>query len=228
MDFRTILTGEYGEFLLEGVRLTLMLFVSSWVLSISVALLLTWIGNLQLKSARFLVLAYVEYHRNVPLLVQLFIWYFAIPQLFPAKLNLLINSYNAEFFYALIAIGLCNAAYVSEDLRSGLRAIPKVQYEAARAAGFSYSGSLIWIILPQAWRLALPPLVNQSLVLFKSTSLAAVIGVGELSYQARLIESQSFLIFETFTVITIAYLAGSIPLMLLGRHLGKSSRFQER
>ena len=168
----------------------------------------------------------VEYHRNVPLIVQLLFWNFGIPQLLPDSINKWINANSPELTLAIIAMSLFGAAYMSEDFRSGLRAIPDTQREASRAMGFSFVESMRWIILPQAWRLSVPPLVNQTLNLLKSTSLAAAIGVAELSYAAREIENQSYRVFEAFSIVTFAYLVGTFSIMLFGALL--SQRFRLR
>jgi polar amino acid transport system permease protein len=178
------------------------------------------------RPLQWFVAIYVEYHRNVPLIVQLLFWNFGIPQLLPDAVNKYINTHSPELTLAIIAIGLFGAAYMSEDFRSGLRAIPDAQREAARSMGFSFVGSMRWIILPQAWRLSVPPLVNQTLNLLKATSLAAAIGVAELSYAAREIENQSFRVFEAFSIVTFAYLVGTFSIMLLGAAL--SQRFRLR
>jgi polar amino acid transport system permease protein len=107
-----------------------------------------------------------------------------------------------------------------------LRAIPDAQRETARAMGFTFVQGMRWIILPQAWRLSLPPLVNQTLNLLKATSLAAAIGVAELSYAAREIENQSYRIFEAFSLVTFAYLAGTLSIMFFGAALARRFRLQ--
>lgn len=103
-----------------------------------------------------------------------------------------INRHAGEFIFATIAVGLTMSSYVSEDLRGGIRSIPKSQFEAARALGLSYLQSFRRVVLPQAVRIALPTLVNHTVLLFKNTSLAMAIGVAELTYVTREIESQSF------------------------------------
>ena len=107
-------------------------------------------------------------------------------------------------------------AYISEDLRSGIRAIPKTQYEAVRSIGFGYLGAMRWVILPQAFRTVVPPLINQTLLLFKNTSLAMAIGVGELTYRTREVDSYTFKTFEAFAVATILYLSISFVIMAAG------------
>ena len=100
--------------------------------------------------------AYVAYHRNVPTLVQLFVWYFGAPQLLPAAAGAWINNHNGEFVFALIALSLNAAAYLSEDLRSGVRSIARGQVEAARALGLGYAQTMLYVVLPQAVRVAVP------------------------------------------------------------------------
>ena len=124
----------------------------------------------------------------------------------------------------MIALGLAAAAYVSEDLRSGVRAIPKAQYEAARSIGFGFLGAMTNVILPQAARHAVPPLINQTLLLFKNTSLAMAIGVAELTYTVRDIENQTFQTFEIYLVGTVIYLAISLGLMGAGAAITRRTR----
>jgi polar amino acid transport system permease protein len=112
-----------------------------------------------------------------------------------------------EFAAAVIALTIYTSAFIAEDIRSGVRSIPKEQMEAARSSGFSYIRSMQYIILPQAVRLTIPPLINQFLNLMKNSSLAMTIGVAELMYQARQVESYTFKGFEAFSAATLVYLA---------------------
>ena len=112
----------------------------------------------------------------------------------------------------MIALTIYTSAFIAEDIRSGVRSIPKEQMEAARSSGFSYVRSMRYIILPQAVRLTIPPLINQFLNLMKNSSLAMTIGVAELMYQARQVESYTFKGFEAFTAATVVYLAMSFTI----------------
>lgn len=226
LDFAVVLSGRYLEMLLDGLTTTLILFVSGWFLGLAIALILTLMRAAPVKPLQWLVASYVEYHRNVPLLVQLFVWYFGMPQLLPQSVNSFLNQHNAELGFAVIAVGCFMASYMSEDFRSGLRAVPKEQREAARAMGFSFLQTMRWIMIPQAWRIALPALVNQTLHMFKGTSLAGIIGVVELTDVARQIEDQSFRVFEAFGVVTAIYLVFTFTLMLSGAALAR--RFKLR
>ena len=112
----------------------------------------------------------------------------------------------------MIALTIYTSAFIAEDIRSGVRSIPKEQMEAARSSGFSYIRSMLYIILPQAVRLTIPPLINQFLNLTKNSSLAMTIGVAELMYQARQVESYTFKGFEAFSAATLVYVGLSFAI----------------
>lgn len=224
LDFSAVLTGHFGQMIVDGTLVTLKLALGSWLLAMALALLLVVIRLTNKRLAVFLVSAYVSYHRNVPTLIQLMMWYFAIPTLLPESVQMWVNDFNAEFLFSMCALGLCQAAYFSEDIRSGLRAIPDGQNEASRALGMSYVRSMRSVILPQAIRNALPSLLNHTVLLFKNTSLAMVIGVAELTYVTRDIENQTFRTFEAYLVASVGYLFFSLLLMAAGALLAR--RFQ--
>lgn len=220
-DFGKVLQGEYLELILDGLQATMVVFVFSWIIGLVLAVVLTVIRAVEFKPTQFIVAAFVEYHRNVPMLIQLFVWYFGFAVVLPDAVNDYLNDLGAEIGYAIVALALNKAAYMSEDFRSGLRSIHPAQMEAARSIGLTYLGAMCWVILPQAWRLALPALLGQTLILFKGTSLAAAIGVAELSYQARYIEEQSFRIFEAYGIATAIYMLISFAIMWLSSILSK-------
>ena len=224
LDFSSVITGHYGQMIVDGTVVTLELALGAWLLAMVLALLLVVVRLTENRIAVGLVKAYVSDHRNVPTLIQLMMWYFAIPTLLPESVQMMIVDYNAEFLFSRIALGLCQAAYFSEDIRSGLRAIPDGQNEAARALGMSYVRAMRSVILPQGVRNALPSVVNHTVLLFKNTSLAMVIGVADLTYVTRDIENQTFRTFESYLVATVGYLFFSLLLMGLGALLAR--RFQ--
>jgi len=216
LDFTAVLTGEHLEWLLSGIRLTAELFAGSWALAFLLAISLVILRNTGLKPVEWFVSTYVEVHQNVPLLVQLLFWYFAVPELLPEPARVWLNEHNSEFILSLLALSFCIAAYMAEALRSGLRAIPATQYEASRALGFGYLATMRYIVLPQAVRISLAPLINYTLLLFKNTSIAMAIGVHELTYQSREIENDTFRTFEIFAVATAIYLLCSFVIMAVG------------
>jgi len=225
-DLAAVFQGEYADLILKGIGMTLQLALFAWCLAMVLALLLVSIRLTGNKYAERLVAAYVSYHRNVPTLVQLMLWYFGIPTLLSDNTQVWLANFSTEYLFAIIALGLCQAAYFSEDIRSGLRAIPGGQAEAARALGLGYVRSLRYVILPQGVRNCLPSLINHSVLLFKNTSLAMAIGVVELTYATREVENYTFRTFESYLVATVVYLALSLLLMgagaLVARHFSKA------
>ena len=225
-DLAAVFQGEYADLILKGIGMTLQLALFAWCLAMVLALLLVSIRLTGNKYAERLVAAYVSYHRNVPTLVQLMLWYFGIPTLLSDNTQIWLANYSTEYLFSIIALGLCQAAYFSEDIRSGLRAIPGGQAEAARALGLGYVRSLRYVVLPQGVRNCLPSLINHSVLLFKNTSLAMAIGVVELTYATREVENYTFRTFESYLVATVVYLALSLLLMgagaLVARHFSKA------
>lgn len=221
LDFSAILQGRYLEWLITGAAKTLMLFAASWVLGFLLSLLVAAARSSGLRVLQGFAVGFVGYHRNIPGLVQLFVWYFGIPQLLPEAWQQWINATGSEFIFATIALSLNAAAYMSEDLRSGIRSLPPAQMEAARALGLSYASAMRKVILPQALKVAVPPLVNQSLGLFKATSLAMAIGVAEMTYASHQVENESFKTFEAFAVASVFYWTVSFLIMGLGHAWSK-------
>ena len=215
----SLLDASQYQLLASGMGVTLQLFLVSWVMAFTIAVTLVVVRATNLAPCRWLVDAYVEYHRNVPLLVQVLFWYFGMPELLPEGFRMWLYQHNAEMSLAAIALALGSAAYIAEDIRSGLRAIPGTQFEAARALGASYLQCMRFVIVPQAVRISIPPLVGRALLLFKNTSVAMAIGVMELTYQAREIENETYRTFATFGAATIMYLLGSFLIMLIGSRI---------
>jgi polar amino acid transport system permease protein len=212
---------DYQTLLLHGLGLTARLFVVSWILAMLLACLLAGLRSAGGAWVRALVAGFVEYHRNVPGLVQIFVWYFGIPQLLPSGLQGWINRHDSEFLLSCVALTLYGAAYMSEDLRSGLRSVGQGQREAALAMGLSRLQTLRLVLLPQALRAAVPPLVNQTLALFKATSLAMTVGVAELMNATIRMETETFRTFEVFTIASCCYLAISWTIMAVGAYASR-------
>lgn len=211
-DWAIITSGQYFDWLVSGLRVTLELSAVSVVLSFLLGLLIAVMRMSNVGPVRWFAHGYLEFFRNTPLLIQIFFWYFGSYKLLPKVINDWLNSTNFEFAAAVIALTIYTSAFIAEDIRSGVRSIPKEQMEAARSSGFSYLRSMQYIILPQAVRITIPPLINQFLNLTKNSSLAMTIGVAEITYQARQVESYTFKGFEAFTAATLVYLVLSVAI----------------
>lgn len=245
LDFSAVLTGEPRAWLLGGLTTTM-------VLSLCASLLATLLGGsiagLRLcpwRSARWLGAGLVAAFRDTPLTVQLLFWYFGVFGLLPESLRDWLNTYRSpkllgvtisvpsvEMLVAIWGLGLFGAAFIAEELRAGLRAIPPGQLEAAASQGFDLWQSLRFVLLPQAIGNAWQPIVGQYLNIMKLSSMAMAIGVAEISYQTRRVESFNLHAVEAFSVGTVLYLALGVALGGLmragGRRLFSRGRLPER
>ena len=211
-DWAVVTSGKYFEWLASGVAVTIKLSVVSIALSFLLGLVIAIMRMSRFRPVYWFAHGYLEFFRNTPLLVQIFFWYFGSFKILPDAANEWLNAQGFEFAAAAIALTIYTSAFIAEDIRSGVRSIPKEQMEAARSSGFSYIRSMLYIILPQAVRLTIPPLINQFLNLTKNSSLAMTIGVAELMYQARQVESYTFKGFEAFSAATIVYVGLSFAI----------------
>lgn len=219
LDFSQVLTGAPRDWLLAGFELSLELTALTWLLAVPLA---TAVALCRLSSIRVLRAAgatFVEVIRNIPLLVHFLFWYFALPAVLPDAARNWLDAHNAEVLCAVIALTFYTAAFMSEEIRSGIRAVPRTQLEAARALGLGFLSSMRLVVLPQAVRIVIPPLTSQTLNLWKNTSIATVIGTAELMYQAQRVETASFRGIETFSVVTVAYLVVSLAITGAGATL---------
>lgn len=211
-DFSMLLSGPYHEMLMAGLALSLQLLAVTLVFAVPLAVVVALLRLSHWAALRWLGTAFVEAIRNVPLLAHMLFWYFGMPELLPDPVKEWLYAHNFEVVAAVVALALYTAAYMAEDVRSGIRAVPQVQFEAARALGLSYLAAMQLVILPQALRIIVPPLISQTLNLWKNTSIATVIGTAELMYQAAKVETATFRSVEAFLFATVCYLAVSLAI----------------
>ena len=211
-DLALVLHGQYHDWLIAGLLVSLRLAATTFVFALPLAVVIALLRLAPNAALRALGAIYVEGIRNVPLLAHLLFWYFGAPELLPDALKERLYAGNFEFDAAVVALALYTAAYMAEDIRSGIRAIPPVQFEAGRALGFGFLATMRRVVLPQALRITVPPLISQTLNLWKDTSIATVIGVAEMMYQAARVESASFRSAESFAFATAAYLTVSLAI----------------
>ena len=209
-DLALLLHGQYHDWLVAGLLVSLKLAGVVFVFALPLAIAVALLRLAPVRALRALGTVYVEGIRNVPLLAHLLFWYFGAPELLPDAIKERLYAGNYEFVAGAIALALYTAAFMAEDIRSGIRAIPAVQFEAGRALGLGFAATMRLVVLPQALRVTVPPLISQTLNLWKDTSIATVIGVSELMYQAARVETASFRNAEAFTFATVAYLSVSL------------------
>jgi polar amino acid transport system permease protein len=220
-DFSLLLTGPYHAMLLAGLGMSLLLLVVSLALALPLAAALALFRLSPWWPLRAIGWLFVEVQRNIPPLAHLLFWYFAAPELLPEDFRTWLYAHNFEAIAAVVALTLYAAAFMGEDLRSGIRSVPAVQFEAARALGLGFLPTMRLVVLPQALRIATPPLLSQTLNLWKNSSLATVIGTAELMYIAAKVETETFRSFEAFAFATACYLTVSLAIGALAVWFGR-------
>jgi glutamate/aspartate transport system permease protein len=207
----------YAGWLLTGLGWTMALSVAGWLIALPLG---AAIGIARTSTSPWLLRLsgfYVSVFRNIPLLLQMFVWFFVVPELLPARLGLWFKRDlpDPEFWTGVLALAFYTSGRLAELFRAGLQAVPRGQRMAADATGMSRSQALRYIVMPQALRIILPPLTSEFLSIVKNSSLALTIGVLELTAQSRQIENFTFHGFEAFGAATAFYLLVAFALNLV-------------
>jgi len=199
----------YWEMLLSGLWWTLGVAACSWIIAM---LFGSVIGTLRTTESRVLVFlgnAWVELFRNIPLLVQMFLWYFVVPELVPPLKAWVVAAEpsHAQFLSATLCLGLFTSARIAEQVRAGIQSLPRGQRLAAQAIGLNTTQMYRFVLLPMAFRIIIPPLTSETMNLIKNTSIALTIGLAELTFRTREMGEYTFRFFEAFTAATLVYVA---------------------
>ncbi|TAN10420.1 MAG: amino acid ABC transporter permease [Burkholderiaceae bacterium] len=189
--------------LLDGLRLTIQYSIAAIILMIAIGLVAALMRLSKVRIFRWIATAYVEIFRSTPLLVQLFTIVLGVPAILP------VNQWFGQLTYPILAaaltLSLNEGAYVTEIIRAGILGVDRGQKEAAASIAMSNFQTLRYIVLPQAFKRMIPPLVNQAAQTIKDTSLLAPIGVIELVYKAEIVISQTFASFQIWSIVGILY-----------------------
>jgi len=202
---------DYGEaywlLFLKGIGWTLALSCCSWIIALGAGALVGILRTLNPALPRWFSLCYVQFFRGIPLLVQMFLWYFILPQLIAPMKTWAIETdpMMVQFVLATICLGLYTSARIAEQVRSGINALSTGQTHAAKALGLDGIQTYKEIILPQTFRIILPPLTSEAMNLIKNSSIAMTIGFAEITFRAREAGETTFAYFESFLVATLAY-----------------------
>ncbi len=199
--------GFYLDWVISGIKWTLMVSILAWIIAFSVGSVVGVLRTTPVAWLRVPATIYVEAFRNVPLLVQMFIWYFVVPEIVPQAAGdwLKTKMPMPEFWNAVLCLGFYTASRVAEQVRSGIQSIPQGQTNAALAMGLTLPQVYRHVLLPMGYRIIIPPMTTEFLTIFKNSSVALTIGVLELTAQARQISEYTFRTFEIFTIATIVY-----------------------
>jgi glutamate/aspartate transport system permease protein len=220
-------TGTYLHYLLVGLGWTLATALAAWVIALSLGAV---IGTLRTTPVKWVVRAgnlYVEVFRNIPLIVQMFLWFFVVPELLPKGLGDWIKQQPPPwgmYIPAVMCLGIFTSVRVAEQLKAGIQSLPRGQRMAGTAMGLTQAQVYRYVVLPQAFRIILPPLTSESMNIIKNSSVAFTIGLLELTGRAKAMQEFSFRVFEAFTAATVIYLLTNLVVVLLMRALEKKVR----
>ena len=220
-------TGTYLKYLVVGLGWTLATALAAWVIAL---ILGSIIGTLRTTSFKWVVHlgnAYVEIFRNVPLIVQMFLWFFVVPELLPKGLGDWVKQMPppwGSYLPAVLCLGLYTSVRIAEQVRAGINSLSRGQGMAGSSLGLTLAQSYCFVLLPQAFRIILPPLTSEFMNVIKNSSVALTIGLLELTGRARAMQEFSFKVFEAFAAATVIYLLTNLVVVLAMRALEKKVR----
>jgi glutamate/aspartate transport system permease protein len=215
-------TGSYLQYLVVGLGWTLATALVAWVIALAVGAV---VGTLRTTSMKWVVRAgnlYVEVFRNIPLIVQMFLWFFVVPELVPTALGDWIKQMPppwGSYVPAVLCLAIFTSVRVAEQVRAGINSLPRGQAMAGIAMGLTGAQTYRHVILPQSFRIILPPLTSEFMNIIKNSSVALTIGLLELTGRARAMQEFSFKVFEAFTAATVIYLLTNLVVVLAMRAL---------
>ncbi|HCX32444.1 MAG TPA: glutamate ABC transporter permease [Rhodocyclaceae bacterium] len=199
---------QYWEMLVAGLGWTLAVSLVAWVIALAFGSLIGTIRTTALSAAVRIGNAWVELFRNIPLLVQIFLWYFVIPEFVPPLKAWMIaaDPIQSQYLSAVLCLGLFTSARIAEQARAGIQSLSRGQRMAGMAMGLTQFQVYRYVLLPMAFRIIIPPLTSEAMNLIKNSSIALTIGLAELTFRAREIGEYTFNFFEAFTAATLVYI----------------------
>lgn len=208
---------EYRDMLLKGIQTTLGLTAGAITGGLLLGMVVAFARLAPMRWIRLPATVYVELVRTIPLLVHVMFWYFAVPEMLPDGPKRALYQQDAGFYMSLVALIIYASAFISEDIRSGIRGIHSGQAEAAGSLGFGFFDTFRLVILPQALRTTVPPLLGQAMNITKNTTVALMVGVAELAFVTRAVNEASFLSVGVYAFTTAFFLLIAIALTALGQ-----------
>ena len=220
-------TGTYLHYLIVGLGWTLATALAAWVIALAIG---SVVGTLRTTPHKWVVRlgnAYVEIFRNIPLIVQMFLWFFVVPELLPKGLGDWVKQMPppwGSYLPAVMCLGLYTSVRIAEQVKSGIGSLSRGQGMAGTALGLTLWQSYRYALLPQAFRIVLPPLTSEFMNVIKNSSIALTIGLLELTGRARAMQEFSFKVFEAFAAATVIYLLTNLVVVFAMRALEKKVR----
>jgi glutamate/aspartate transport system permease protein len=220
-------TGTFVHYLVVGLGWSIVTALCAWVMALVIGSI---IGTLRTTNSPWIVRlgnGYVEIFRNIPLIVQMFLWFFVFPELLPKSVGDTIKQMAppwGAFIPAVLCLGIFTSVRVAEQVRAGINSLPRGQRMAGTAMGLTSTQTYVHVILPQAFRIILPPLTSEFMNVIKNSSVALTIGLMELTGRARAMQEFTFQVFEAFAAATVLYLLTNLVVVLGMRLLERKVR----
>ncbi|PLZ02916.1 amino acid ABC transporter permease [Burkholderia sp. WAC0059] len=223
-------TGEpstYLGWIVSGLEATVGISLAGWIIALAVGVSMGIVRTLPGKALYWYSASYVALFRNIPLIVQFFLWFWVVPELLPGQLGSAIKHLpptEAGVLASVVCLGLFTSARVCEQVRSGLQALPAGQRAAGLSLGLDLFQTYRYVLLPVAARNLVPPLTSEFLNIIKNSSVASTIGVLELSAQAQRMVDYTSQAYESFIAIIAGYALMTGLVMIVARRIEKSVR----
>ena len=219
MNFDMNLVVNSFPLLLIGAGVTIQITVLSTAIGFVIGLVVGVARISHLRPLRLLAEAYVEFFRGTPLLVQIFLFYFALPVITGQRID--------PFIAAISACGINSGAYVAEIFRAGIQSVDEGQMEAGRSLGMTWLQTMRYIIVPQAFKRVIPPLGNEFIAMLKDSSLVSVIGFEELTRRGQLIIAKTYGSFEIWMSVAVIYLVMTLTISRFVAYLERRCRVHD-
>lgn len=210
----------YLKWLFSGLGTTISLGLLAWCLALMLGMVIGILRTVPSRTLNIVAAAYVEVFRNIPLLVQLFIWYFVVPELLPVEFGQKIKQINPflqQFLAAVICLGMYTSARISEQVRAGIESLPKARGQAGLALGLTLAQTYRYVLLPVALRVIVPPLTSEFMTVFKNSAVASMIGLLDLAAQGRQLVDYTAQPYEAFAAVTVLYIVVNALALLVMR-----------
>ena len=216
-NWSVLIEPQYFDWIISGTLWTIYLSIASSIIAFFLGSIIGIFRTLDNKILNFIGTTYVEIFRNIPLLVQMFIWYFVFPEIVNDDFGTWLKQDlpNPEFSSALMCLGTYTASRVAEQVRSGINSVSTGVGMAGYATGLSTFQLYIYILLPIGYRIIIPPLTSEFLTIFKNSSLALTIGLLELTARSNMIMDWTFQGFEAYTAATVIYVSVTMIVTLI-------------
>jgi len=214
----------YLAAILMGAGWTLAVAASALIIALIFGSIVGVMRTLPSRTAQAFARGYVELFRNIPLLVQMFVWYFVLPELVPAAIGTAMKqASNASFYTAAVCLGLYTSPRIAEQLKAGILSLRSGQKHAALALGMTLPQTYRFVLLPMAYRIILPPLTSELLGIVKNSAVALTIGLIELTSSARSMQEFTFQTFEAFAGATVIYMVINVVIVSVMRRVERKA-----